>query len=55
MSQSGQTNQPGTITELPANLLKTPPRFRLLRNGGPSFVSRLFRKIGGSIAYRFYW
>jgi hypothetical protein len=55
MIQSSRTSQLGTITELPANLLKTPPRFRLLRNGGPSLLSRLFRKIGGSIAYRFYW
>ena len=55
MIPSDRTNQLGAITELPANLLKTPPRFRLLRSGSPSFVSRLFRKIGGSIAYRFYW
>jgi hypothetical protein len=55
MSQQDRTNQLGAITELPANLLKTPPRFRLLRTGSPSFLSRFFRKIGGSIAYRFYW
>jgi hypothetical protein len=55
MSQPERSAAPGTITALPADLLKASPRFRLLREREPSFVSRLFRKIGGSIAYRFYW
>ncbi len=43
------------ITDLPADLLKMQPRFRLLRDRAPSAFSRFLRKIGGSIAYRFYW
>lgn len=54
MSQQ-QSNHMGTITDLPTDLLKMPPRFRLFRDRPPSVFSRLFRKIGGSIAYRFYW
>jgi len=55
MSVQERTSQPGTITALPGDLLRTSPRFRLLRAGDASVISRFFRKIGGSIAYRFYW
>ena len=55
MSVQERSQQLGSITELPAGTLKSEPQFRLLRSGGPSFLSRLLRKIGGTIAYRFYW
>ena len=55
MRELERNQAPGEIVGLPAGLLKVAPHFRLMRNGEPSFLGRFLRKIGGSIAYRFYW
>ena len=55
MSQDQQNVQGSSITDLPANLLQSSPRYRVLSPGEMGLFRRLKRKIGGAIADLFYW
>lgn len=45
----------GAITGLPTSVVKSEPRYRLLREGSVSVLRKIRRKIGGVLADLFYW